>query len=455
MTLRARIALALGLLAGVAVLAVAVAGYVATDNRLRQEVDQNLQETARRLLGADGRALVALCSPEGPRGRGPLEDLVARDVVVQCVDSDGDVANTVGSVRLPVDEADLALAAAGRGTRTTTVSGVDGDGDGDEPYRVTAVAVPTGGVVQIARRYTETQAVLDGLRTQLLLIGVVVIAGGALAGWWIARRATRPLVELAAAAEEVADTGRLDVDLPPPGRDEPGRLSRSFATMLTALRRSRDQQQQLVQDAGHELRTPLTSLRTNVETLRRHEDLPPETRAAILGDLDSETRELAALVDELVELATDTYADEPVAEVALDEVVDEVVERVRRRTGRVVSVATQDAPVRVMGRRRALARAVGNLVDNAAKFSPADGPIEVEVGPGRVVVRDHGPGVAAADRSQVFERFYRSPGARSHSGSGLGLAIVEQVATDHGGSVSVANAPDGGAVFTFVLPPMA
>ena len=264
-------------------------------------------------------------------GDGPLDDLVARDVVVQCVDSDGDVANTVGSVRLPVDEADLALAAAGRGTRTTTVSSVDGDGDGDEPYRVTAVAVPTGGVVQIARNYSETQAVLDGLRTQLLVIGVVVIAGGALAGWWIARRATRPLVELAAAAEEVADTGRLDVDLPPPGRDEPGRLSRSFATMLTALRRSRDQQQQLVQDAGHELRTPLTSLRTNVETLRRYDDLPAQTRAAILGDLDSESRELAALVDELVELATDTYADESVAEVALDEVVDEVAERVRRR----------------------------------------------------------------------------------------------------------------------------
>ncbi len=273
-------------------------------------------------------------------------------------------------------------AAAGRGTRTTTVSSVDGDGDGDEPYRVTAVAVPTGGVVQIARNYSETQAVLDGLRTQLLVIGVVVIAGGALAGWWIARRATRPLVELAAAAEEVADTGRLDVDLPPPGRDEPGRLSRSFATMLTALRRSRDQQQQLVQDAGHELRTPLTSLRTNVETLRRYDDLPAQTRAAILGDLDSESRELAALVDELVELATDTYADESVAEVALDEVVDEVAERVRRRTGRVVSVTIEDAPVRVMGRRRALARAVGNLVDNAAKFSPDDGPIEIEVGPG-------------------------------------------------------------------------
>ena len=110
--------------------------------------------------------------------------------------------------------------------------------------------------------------------------------------------------------------------------------------------------------------------------------------------------------------------------------------------------------MRVSGRRRALARAVGNLVDNAAKFSPAGGPIEIKVGHGRVVVRDHGPGVADADRSQVFDRFYRSPDARSQPGSGLGLAIVEQVATDHGGAVSVVNAPDGGAVFTLVLPPL-
>ncbi len=290
MTLRSRIALALAVLAGVAVLAVAVAGYAATANQLRQEVDESLDETARRFLGTDGRALVALCNPEGPRGRGPIEDLVARDVVVQCVTPSGDIVNTVGSARLPVDDADLTLDTGQDAVLTRTVTVVDADGDGDEPYRVASVALPGGGVVQIGRRYAETQAVLDGLRTQILAIGVVVIAGGALAGWWIARRATRPLVELAAAAEEVADTGRLDVDLPPPGHDEPGRLSRSFAAMLAALSRSRDQQQQLVQDAGHELRTPLTSLRTNVETLRRHDDLPPETRAVILGDLDSESQ---------------------------------------------------------------------------------------------------------------------------------------------------------------------
>jgi two-component system sensor histidine kinase MprB len=447
MTLRARIALALAVLAGVAVLAVALAGYLATDARLRSEVDQNLEETARRFLDADGRVLAGLCGGGSTgRPRGPVDELVGRDSVVQCVDRDGEIVATIGSTRLPVDDADLALATAGRGGRTHTVV-VDG-----EPYRIETVALPGGGVVQVAREYGETQDVLDGLRTQMLVIGVVVIAAGALAGWLIARRATRPLVELAAAAEEVADTGRLDVPLPPPGPDEPGRLSRAFGAMLTALQQSRDQQQQLVQDAGHELRTPLTSLRTNVETLRRYQELSPEAQAAILRDLDSESRELAGLVDELVQLATDTWSDEPMEELALDELVLGVAQRAERRTGRSVPVRVEGAPVIVVGRPRDLTRAVGNLVDNAAKFSPPDTPIEIEVVPGRVVVRDHGPGVAEEDRAHVFDRFYRSAEARALPGSGLGLAIVSQTARAHGGSVGVTNDVDGGAVFTLSIP---
>jgi two-component system sensor histidine kinase MprB len=220
--------------------------------------------------------------------------------------------------------------------------------------------------------------------------------------------------------------------------------------MLAALGQSREQQQQLVQDAGHELRTPLTSLRTNVETLRRYDNLPEGTRQAILSDLEIETRELGTLVDELVQLATDTYDDEPEQTVALDHVVDRAAERVRRRTGRTITVAA--TPSAVIGRPRDLARAIGNLLDNAAKFSDAPAPVEVTVDHGTVVVRDHGPGIPAADLGQVFQRFHRSPEARSKPGSGLGLSIVEQTARSHGGTVSAANHPGGGAVFTFSLP---
>jgi len=257
-------------------------------------------------------------------------------------------------------------------------------------------------------------------------------------------------VQLTDAAEEVATTGRFDVAVPAAGKDEPGRLARSFATMLAALSQSRDQQQQLVQDAGHELRTPLTSLRTNVETLQRYPNLPEETRESILADLESETRELGSLVDELVQLATDTWDDEPEENISIDQIVERVAERTRRRTGRVVEVDAQ--PFELLGRPRELTRAIGNLVDNAAKFSEAPGAVEVTVRNGSVQVRDHGPGVALTDQPHVFDRFYRSADARSKAGSGLGLAIVDQIARNHGGAVRVENAEDGGAIFTLTFP---
>jgi two-component system, OmpR family, sensor histidine kinase MprB len=446
-TLRSKIALALAVLAGLAVLLVATASYVATEQRLRQEVDEGLAQNAARLRALDGRVLLSVCAGQNdPRPRGPLEEIVARGTVVQCVGEGGAVLSTVGAVRLPVDATDEALAVSGSGSRVRSVE-VDGD-----PYRVQTVALPGGGAVQIARGDGESQRVLAALRRQLLAIGVVVIAAGALAGWWIARRATRPLVQLTDAAEEVADTGRLDVELPPAGADEPGRLARSFASMLEALQRSRRQQQQLVQDAGHELRTPLTSLRTNIETLARYPDLPPDARDAVLRDLDTESRELSALVDELVQLATEAWADEELRPVDLEVLVGDVARRAARRSGRTVSVAA--VPTTIEGRPRDLARAVGNLVDNALKFSPPDTPVEVRVeAPGRVIVRDHGPGVPVADRERVFERFYRSPDARSLPGSGLGLAIVARSAEAHGGTVHVTDATGGGAEFTLDLPP--
>jgi two-component system sensor histidine kinase MprB len=221
--------------------------------------------------------------------------------------------------------------------------------------------------------------------------------------------------------------------------------------MLAALTRSRDQQQRLVQDAGHELRTPLTSLRTNIDTLRRYPDLAGEPRERILGDLSSELRELSALVDELVALAVDRYDDEPEQTVALDQLAERAADRARRRSGRDIVVDAAPAPV--VARPQALLRAVGNLLDNAVKFSPDAKPIEVTVRPGSLEVRDHGLGIAAEDLPYVLDRFYRALGARSLPGSGLGLAIVRQVVEGAGGTVQVANHPDGGAVFALRLPP--
>ena len=447
MTLRGKIAIAMAILTAVTAIIVASATYVVTDQRVRAEVDQYLETYTQRFQDPDGRQAAMTCSQSGNRRSPqslPRQDDSIEGVAFQCLDRSGTVVAAIGVDRLPVDGRDIAIAAAGRGKQIRTVE-VEGD-----TWRVETVGIAQGGAVQIARDYGETERVLSALRLWLSLIVVIASAVSAFVGWLIARRSTRPLVQLTIAAEEVATTGRLDVPVPAAGKDEPGRLARSFAMMLAALGQSRDQQQQLVQDAGHELRTPLTSLRTNVETLQRYPDLPAETRESILADLESETRELGSLVDELVQLATDTWDDESEERVSIDQIVERVAERTRRRTGRVVKVDAQS--FEILGRPRELTRAIGNLVDNAAKFSEPPTPVEVTVRPGSVQVRDHGPGVSAEDQPHVFDRFYRSADARSKPGSGLGLAIVDQIARNHGGSVRVENAVDGGAVFTITFP---
>jgi two-component system sensor histidine kinase MprB len=448
MTLRARIAIAMAVLTGATAIFVAVTTYVATDQRVRSEVDQSLKTTARRFQDPGGRQAAALCGTTPTartRTRTPeLNNEFDEGMQIQCVTPKGEFGSGTGSVLLPINDRDKRIAATGVGSQTRTVR------VGNKVFRVETVGVEPNGAVQIARDYGETNRVLASLRLWLVIIVVLAAAASALAGWLIARRATKPLEQLTDAAEEVANTGRLDVDVPSAGNDEPGRLARAFSTMLAALGQSRDQQQQLVQDAGHELRTPLTSLRTNVETLQRYPDLSEETRRTILDDLESETRELGALVDELVQLATDTFDDEPEELVALDQLALRIVERARRRTGREITLTSRSSTI--MGRPRDLARAISNLVDNAAKFSEAPLAIDVIVSPGTITVRDRGPGVAPEDQGHVFDRFYRSASDRSKPGSGLGLAIVDQTAKAHGGAVSVSNHPEGGAVFALVLP---
>ncbi len=232
------------------------------------------------------------------------------------------------------------------------------------------LTIPVQGVgaVQIARSSRETERVLSVIRQRTLMSVSLVIIGAAIIGWLIGRQVTRRLVRLTQAADDVAVTGRLDVEVPVSGSDETGRLGKAFNGMLGALARSRDQQQQLVQDAGHELRTPLTSLRTNVAVLRRMDDLAPEARRQLVDDLDSETKELTALVNELVELATDRRDDEPAQECDLGVLCEQAAARVRRRTGREVVVHSDSSVVSC--RPSAIDRAIVNLIDNAAKFSP-------------------------------------------------------------------------------------
>jgi two-component system sensor histidine kinase MprB len=253
----------------------------------------------------------------------------------------------------------------------------------------------------------------------------------------------------------VTETRDLSERIDASGRDELSRLAGSFNTMLGALEESTRAQRQLVMDASHELRTPLTSLRTNIEVLARAQDLPAEERAQILSEVTLQLDELTGLLGDLIELARGVEPAFQQEDVRLDLLVADTVERVAMRFPGL-HFTTELEPALVVGTPERLHRAIGNLLDNAAKWSPPEGEVEIRVSGSEtssLCVRDHGPGIAPEDLPHVFDRFYRAPTARGMPGSGLGLAIVQQIAEAHGGTVAVDNAEGGGARFTLRLPP--
>ena len=454
MSLRLKIVFALVLLATCATAAVGLSSYVSTRHELNEAVDSSLRDAAAnpgQLVRFFGRRPGALGQGPGfgndTDGGGGSPPRVFDAVLAQIIAGDGSIVRSPQSGVLPVGGADLAVA-NGSDTKPSTPRDVT---VGGEAFRMLTIPVEGGGAVQIARSARETERALAVIRQRTLLSVALVIAAAAIAGWLIGPQVTRRLVHLTQAADDVASTGRLDVQVPVSGSDETGRLGLAFNGMLGALARSREQQHQLVQDAGHELRTPLTSLRTNVAVLRRLQNLAPEARQQLVDDLDSETKELTALVNELVELATDRRDDEPAQECDLDSLCEQAAARVRRRTGRVITVVGDGSLVSC--RPVAIDRAVINLIDNAAKFSAAESSvIEVEIRQGRVSVSDRGPGIPADDLGHIFDRFYRSVASRSLPGSGLGLAIVRDIVESHGGTVFAADREGGGSTVGFTLP---
>ncbi|WP_399897232.1 ATP-binding protein [Streptomyces sp. BBFR51] len=437
-----------------AVVTVLVGGlsYNAAARLVRVDQESVFEQAVRDLRAEVGRQRL---SPADFSSSAPGHDIVrpAR-TDVQVLGPDGGVLDPA-EPRLPVTDADRRTAGARTAGRVVQHDDVD---VGDDVFRVATVSLGDGrGGVQVAQEFSDTEDLLRALqRRTLLLMAAVVVAAG-LFGWWLARRITRRLVVLTSAAESVARTRRLGVQVPVTGPDEVGRLGRAFDLMLGRLAQSEEDQRRLVQDAGHELRTPLTSLRTNISLLRRIDELPPDAREELVADLGQEARELTDLVNELVELAAGQSAGEPPQPVDLAGVAHDVAALARRRTGREIAVRVCGETA-TEGRPALLTRAISNLVENAAKFDPdGTGPIEVAVAgpalPGaiRVEVLDRGPGISDADLTRVFDRFYRAAGARSQPGSGLGLSIVREVALAHGGAPFAYRRDGGGSVIGFTV----
>ncbi|MCW2801645.1 MAG: two-component sensor histidine kinase [Aeromicrobium sp.] len=341
----------------------------------------------------------------------------------------------------------VSIGEAQQSMRTVKINGT--------PYRVVAVQAGPGTALVVAQSMESVQGALDRLQVILLLTSIAGVVAAGLSGWAVAANGLRPVRRLTAATEHVARTAEL-TPIEVSGRDELARLTNSFNTMLIALDASQERQRQLVADAGHELRTPLTSLRTNIELIGQAADnaersLSTDQRNEIMGDVRSQLEELTTLVGDLVELARDEPMRRDPEPLDFADVVEQAIQRVRLRASDIqFDVEVQSWMV--FGEAQLLERAVTNLLDNAAKWSPAGSTVRVRLADGTLTIIDAGPGIDAADLPHIFDRFYRSSEARTLPGSGLGLSIVRRAADRHGGTVDAMSDAEGGSTFTLTLP---
>ncbi|MFI7410399.1 sensor histidine kinase [Streptomyces sp. NPDC049627] len=476
--IRSRLALLVAAAVAFAVAAVSVTCWFIVQGKLYDQVDADLKRLASepqpysqvvRLLQACPQTV-----PTDQTGNSERE-LRTQPNYLQLVKADGTPcvsANSAGTVKVTgADEEVVKNANPGTPFDTKTLDGVKRNGTDTNGNAVRVLTVPLivegpAGPPQlypdtallIAIPLKNTHSTLNDLALILLLVSGVGVIGAGAAGLAVARAGLRPVDKLTDAVEHVARTEDLNIRIPveDDSEDEVARLSRSFNSMTSALASSRELQQQLIADAGHELRTPLTSLRTNIELLTRSEEtgrpIPEADRKALLASVKAQVTELASLIGDLQELSrSEGQRGERVQVISLEETVEAALRRARLR-GPELTINADLQPWYVRAEPAALERAVVNVLDNAVKFSPEGGTIEVRLADGVLTVRDHGPGIPADELPHVFDRFWRSPSARALPGSGLGLSIVARTVAQAGGEVTLARAEGGGTVATVRLP---
>ncbi len=448
MTFRARLVIAATAAVVVAILLASLAAYFATENSLVASLDATLQNQ-----------IGSFTNPE----IGSLDLAKSFGEAAQAVDTSGQVLGHSNNLSSPLPVGDQVVAVANRKANTYFAT-VQVNGADWREIVTPAYAKPqvTQGFVipnfepialQVATPLAPVNNQLAHLRVVLGLVAICGVLLAVLLGWLVGRAALRPLNTLTDAVEDVAHTTDVSKRLDEGGVDELGRLRRAFNRLLAALERSRESQRMLMLDTTHELRTPLTSLRTNMEVARRIDELPPEERKVLVDDVLAQMDELTQLVGDMAELSRGELHEAPPEVIRFDQLVEECVSLATTHgRSREINFAVSTSPNCVMGRHDRLVRAVGNLLDNAIKWSPQGGEVEVTCREHTLWVRDHGPGINEQDLPHIFDRFYRAPAARPLPGSGLGLAIVAQVATEEGGTVNAGNAPDGGAYFTLSMP---
>jgi two-component system sensor histidine kinase MprB len=454
-SLRARLVLVAAVAVAAAVALASVFVYFLVRNDLRKQVDRNLEAHAERVSRSPFRWILALPTDEPNVWQFKVTGLQFGEEgdYFHLVDSAGDryEPDIYTPVVLPTTERARAVAA---GREQSFFSDLTVEGKhvrvlvrqlqpplGDEP----------GLAIEALAPLAATDKELAQIRNWLIVVSFAGVGLASLAGFLVSRTALRPVRELSETAERVRTTRDLSQRIHVDRSDELGRLAATFNAMLESLDDAARRQQRLVQDASHELRTPLTSLRTNIEVLAaRDSELPAEEREQLLEDVVEQLGEMTELIGELTVLARGGEQQPAPEELRLDLLTEEAIRRTTRNHPEV-PIYAELAPSTVVGTPASLERAIANLLDNAAKWSPAGEPVEVRLVDGQLTVRDHGPGIGADDLPHVFERFYRATSARSMPGSGLGLAIVRQVAESHGGTVVAEQPEDGGTLMRLTL----
>ncbi|MFJ9078504.1 sensor histidine kinase [Streptomyces sp. NPDC102278] len=437
--LRTRLALAVTSAVALVALGVCTAAFFVVRGALYDQLDLSLTQAAR---------LAAQRNPDsGPDTLAGECRFLAAPACAEVVPADP-AWDPARPYLLPVDAGTRAVADGRRAPYYTSIV------HAGHPTRMLTTDYTKGQALQVALRADTVEAGISDAARWLAVIGAAGVLLAAVLGYWVSRTGLAPVTRLTATAERIAATRdpRHRIELPPPGReDEITRLAGSFNTMLGELEQSVTAQRRLVADASHELRTPLTALRTNAELLARGERLTMEQRERASLALGRQLREVTGLVNDLIELARDEEPQPLVEQVRLGRLVEHCAQAARAHWPSVPLVVRSTDEVVVPGVPARLSRLLGNLLDNAAKFSLAGVPVEVELtvraGRPELTVRDHGPGIAPQDLPYVFDRFYRAGAARALPGSGLGLAMARQIARAHKAELTAEAAPGGGALF--------
>jgi signal transduction histidine kinase len=428
----------------------------------RQDVDTRLESTAKEMVSQ----FTVSPTPGGAAINVPPPDAFSfPSQLIQVVDEKGQVyfsSENLENRTLPIVGGD-----AGASPRFDTEE-LDG-------VRIRTLTYPIQlrgrvvGAVNVAEPLIQLNQMLRDLRRQILFAAVVGAGLAALAGWFLAGRALKPVDTMVESARSITSqssanlalSNRLDV---PPAGDELSRLATTFNDMLSRIEVAFNTQRQFVADASHELRTPLTAIRGNVDLVQRQiereEAATPEVDRT-LTDLRRESARMARLIDDLLTLArSESPGGLPLncETVNLAEIARDAARTAQAAgSGPTISIESPDLAL-VEGDRDRLEQVMLILCENSTRLTPADGEISlvcsIDGTAARFSVRDTGPGIAPADLPRVFDRFYRADESRERSkgGTGLGLAIARAIVTAHSGQIRVRSEVNKGTIFDVSLP---